>query len=329
MQLPQPDDVLDARARIHKHIRVTPVMQSDSLDALTGMTLFWKCENLQRAGAFKFRGATNAVLQLDDATRARGVATHSSGNHGAALALAAQRAGLPATVVMPSNSVASKRAAVLTFGGRVVSCEPTAAARVAGLEQVVRETGATPVHPFEHPHVVAGQGTATLELLEQAEALHTILVPVGGGGLLGGTLLAVRAVGLPVHVIGCEPAGAADAERSFRAGERLVDFVPDTVADGLRTPLGEVGFALMIRDAADVGSVSERALLVAMRLIWERLKLVVEPSSAVPLAALLPGGPLHETLRGRRVGLVLSGGNVDLDALPVMPPLGFHDPVST
>lgn len=319
MQLPQPDDVLHARTRIHRHVRVTPVLESASLNQLTGASLFFKAENLQRAGAFKFRGATNAVLQLDEATRARGVATHSSGNHGAALALAALRAGLPAVVVMPSNSVASKRAAVETFGGQVVSCEPTAAARVAGLEQVVRETGATPVHPFEHPHVVAGQGTATLELLEQVRELHALLVPVGGGGLLGGTLLAVRAAGAPVQVIGVEPSGAADAERSFRAGERLVDFVPDTVADGLRTPLGEVGYELMMRDASDVVSVFEEAILIAMRLVWERLKLVIEPSSAVPLAALLPGGPLHERLRGQRVALVLSGGNVDLDALPAMP----------
>lgn len=321
MLLPQPDDVLHARQRIHKHIHVTPVLASASLDALTGATLFFKAENLQRAGAFKFRGATNAVLQLNEATRARGVATHSSGNHGAALALAAQRAGLPATVVMPSNSVASKRAAVLAFGGRVVDCEPTHSAREAGLEAVLRETGATAVHPFEHPHVVAGQGTATLELLEQAEGLGALLVPLGGGGLLGGTLLAVRASGLPLDVYGCEPEGAADAQRSFRAKQRLVDFVPHTVADGLRTPIGEVGFALMMRHATDVVSVSEHALLTAMRLLWERLKLVVEPSAAVPLAALLPGGPLHERLRGRRVGILLSGGNVDLDDLPTLPRL--------
>jgi threonine dehydratase len=316
-----PDDVLDARHRIHNHIHVTPVLTSASLDALTGATLFFKAENLQRAGAFKFRGATNAVLQLSEASRARGVATHSSGNHGAALALAAQRAGLPATVVMPSNSVATKRAAVEAFGGRVVDCEPTHAARVAGLEAVLDETGATAVHPFEHLHVVAGQGTATLELLEQAEGLGALLVPVGGGGLLGGSLLAVRASGLGVEVYGCEPDGAADAARSFRAKERQVDFVPDTVADGLRTPIGEVGFELMVRHATDVVSVSEHAILAAMRLLWERLKVVVEPSAAVPLAALLPDGPLHERLRGRRVGLILSGGNVDLDDLPSMPKL--------
>ncbi|MCA9577812.1 MAG: pyridoxal-phosphate dependent enzyme [Polyangiales bacterium] len=321
MTLPQPDDVLDARQRIHKYVRETPVFTSASLDALCGATLFFKAENLQRAGAFKFRGATNAVLQLDEHARARGVATHSSGNHGAALSLAAQRAGLSATVVMPNNSVSSKRAAVLAFGGRVVDCEPTAAARVAGLDEVLRATGATSIHPYEHPAVVAGQGTAALELMEQAEGLNALLVPVGGGGLLGGSLLAVRASGLAVDVFACEPAGAADAARSFRARERLVDFVPDTVADGLRTPLGEVGFALMMAHASDVVAVSEHAILLAMRLVWERLKLVVEPSSAVPLAALLPGGPLHDKLRGKRVGLILSGGNVDLDALPALPPL--------
>ncbi len=317
--LPTPDDVLEALPRLRPHVRETPVFSAASLSQLCGVDLYFKAENLQRAGAFKFRGATNAVLQLPDAARVAGVATHSSGNHGAALALAAQRAGVPATVVMPLNSNAKKRASVEAFGARVRLCEPTIEARVAGLEAVVEELGAYPVHPFEHPHVIAGQGTAALELMGQVEGLDVLLVPVGGGGLLGGTLLAVQARGAQVPVVAVEPAGAADAFRSFEAGARQVDFVPHTVADGLRTPIGVPNFELMRRYADSVVTVSEAAILYAMRLLWERAKLVVEPSSAVPLAALLPGGSLHGRFTGERVGVILSGGNVDLDALPALP----------
>lgn len=311
--LPTPDDVRAAAAAIAPLVRRTPVLTSRTIDDELGARVFFKAEHLQRSGAFKFRGASHAVTVLDDEAAARGVATHSSGNHGAALALAARLRGIPCTVVMPEDASPVKRRATMAYGARVVTCAATAAARAEGLERVVKETGAEPVHPYDDDRVIAGQGTAALELLEELPDLDRVLVPVGGGGLLGGTLLAARVVPRQVPIVAVEPEGAADAHRSWQAGARLVDFVPDTIADGLRTPIGVRNFALLASYVDRVVTVTDASVVRAMRLLWERTKQLVEPSAAVPLAALLDG---RLSVRGERVGIILSGGNVDLDHLP-------------
>ena len=314
-------DVEAAARRIAPHVRRTPVVTSPDLDREAGAEVAFKCENLQRAGAFKFRGAANAVLSLSGPEAAGGVSTHSSGNHGAALALAARLRSIPAVVVMPAGAPRVKRRAVESFRGEVVGCEPTLAAREAALREVVRQRGGRVVHPYDDFHVIAGQGTAALELIDDPKPapwcdpltgpLDAVIVPVGGGGLLGGSALVGARRGL--RVFGAEPAGADDAMRSLRAGRIVPVEAPDTIADGLRTSLGERGFAIIRREVEDVLTVSEDAILAAMRLLWERTKLVVEPSGAVPLAALLEHGPPPGCAR---IGVVLSGGNVDLDALP-------------
>lgn len=312
--VPGPGEVRRAAQRIAHWVRRTPVCTSESIDRLVGARLFFKCENMQRVGAFKFRGASNALLALGDRALARGVATHSSGNHGQALALAARLRGVTATVVMPENSSRVKRAAVAAFGARCVLCEPTQEGRERGLARVIEETGARTVHPFADPMVIAGQGTAALELLEQVPDLDAVLVPVGGGGLLGGTALAVAGQAPAVAVIGAEPEGADDFCRSMEAGQVVGIEAPHTVADGLRTArTSELNFAIAQRHVQRLVRVAEADTIAAMRLLWERTKLLVEPSSAVPLGALL-GGALQ--LPGKRVGVVLSGGNVDLDRLP-------------
>lgn len=310
--MPQFADVVAAAARIAGHAHVTPVLRSRTLDELTGAQLFFKCENLQRTGAFKFRGACNAVWSLDESQAARGVVTHSSGNHGAALALAAATRGLAAHVVVPQGAVASKVAAIRAYGGTVHECAPTMMAREAMAAAVQARTGAHLVHPYTDPAVIAGQGTAALELLAQAPGLDALLAPVGGGGLISGCALAVSGASSGTRVWGAEPEGAADAYDSLRAGQRVTSGVPDTVCDGLRGTIGPVNFDLMRARAVAVLLVSDAETLAAMRLAWERLKLVIEPSSATVLAALLryPG-----QFAGRRVGLVLSGGNVDLASL--------------
>ncbi len=310
-----PDDVRAAAQRIAPLVHRTPVLTSHTIDREVGARVFFKAEHLQRAGAFKFRGASHAVSLLEGEAAARGVATHSSGNHGAALALAARLRGMPCTVVMPENASAAKRRATLAYGATVVSCAPTAAARAEGLERVVKETGAEPIHPYDDDRIIAGQGTAALELLEEVPDLDRVLVPVGGGGLLGGTLLAARAVPRQVPVVAVEPEGAADAYRSWQSGERLVDFVPETIADGLRTPIGIRNFALLAAYVDRVVTVPDAAIARAMRLLWERTKQLVEPSAAVPFAALLDK---RLECRGERVGIVLSGGNVDLDDLSAL-----------
>lgn len=314
-QLPGPADVRAAADRIRGHVHRTPVITCSSLDRMSGARLHFKCENLQKVGAFKFRGATNAVLCLTDEQAARGVATHSSGNHAAALALAAARRGVPAHIVMPRTAPAVKKAAVAAYGAHIVWCEPTVAAREEALAAVVAETGATFVHPYDHPDVIAGQGTAALELLEDVPDLDLLVAPIGGGGLLSGTTLAAAG---RARVLGAEPAGADDACRSLRDGHLYPSVAPRTIADGLLTSLSERTFAIL-RGAAGVPcvervvTVSEEAIVAAMRHLFERAKLVVEPSAAVPLAALL-----SEALdvAGARVGVILSGGNVDLDRLP-------------
>jgi threonine dehydratase len=305
--------IREAVVRIAPHAHRTPVLTSRTLDGRFGASLFFKCENLQRVGAFKFRGAANAVFSLSDAEAARGVATHSSGNHAQALALAARLRGIPAHIVMPENSPAVKVEAVRGYGGRIVFCKATQAAREEALAAVVSETGACFVHPYDDPRVVAGQATCTLELLEQAGPLDAILVPIGGGGLASGTLLACGFTSPATAVYAVEPKGADDAFRSVRDGRIHPSTDPRTIADGLRTSLGALTFPIVKALVREVVTVEEESIVAAMRLVWERMKLVIEPSAAVPLAALLEG---TVPVTGKRVGIVFSGGNVDLGSLP-------------
>ncbi len=313
LTLPTFDDILAAAARIAPHAVVTPVLRSRSLDALAGCELHFKCEHLQRIGAFKFRGATNAVQTLTDTEAARGVVTQSSGNHGAAIALACRQRGIAATVVVPDNAPRIKLAAIRAFGARIVHCEVGQAARDAATAQVLAETGGVLVHPFNDPRVIAGQGTATLELLRQAPGLDCVLAPVSGGGLLSGTALAAHGIAPAIRVYGAEPEGAADARESLLTGQRVTGRAVDTICDGLRAELGTLTFAVLREHVHEILLASDVETVAAMRLVWERLKQVIEPSCAVPLAALLRQ---RERFQGQRVGIVLSGGNVDLDALP-------------
>jgi threonine dehydratase len=306
-------DVRAAAARIAPYAHRTAVLTSATLDAMTGARLFLKCESLQKIGAFKFRGACNAVMSLPEGEARRGVATHSSGNHAQALALAARLRGVPAHIVMPRTSPQVKRVAVAGYGAEITFCEPTLAARESTLEEVVARTGATFVHPYNDPRVVAGQGTAALELLEQAGPLDAILAPVGGGGLLSGTAIAVAGLSPATRVIGAEPAGADDACRSLAEGRIVPSVEPRTVCDGLLTSLGELTFAVIRRHVERIVTVDDDAIVAAMRLVWERMKVIIEPSSAVPVAALVTGAV---DLAGARVGVILSGGNVDLARLP-------------
>lgn len=310
-------DVLAAADRIAPHIHRTPVVTCAALDELCGARLFLKCENLQKVGAFKARGATNAVLSLSDDEAARGVATHSSGNHAQALALAARRRGIPAWIVMPTTAPAVKRAAVAGYGAVIVPCEPTLAARERMLGEVVARTGAAFVPPYDDERIIAGQGTAALELASDAPGLDWVLCPVGGGGLLAGTAVALSGCAPSVKVVGCEPDGADDTARSLAAGRRLPAVDPRSVCDGLLTSVGERNFPLIARLVAGVWTVADEAVIAAMRLLFERAKLVVEPSGAIGLAAALAH---RDELAGARVGIILSGGNVDLDRLPWLPP---------
>ena len=303
-----------AHRRIAPFIHRTPVLTSARLDDIACARLVFKCENLQKAGAFKARGAFNAVMSLSDQAARAGVYTHSSGNHGAALALAARTRGVPAYIVMPSNSSEPKKAAVAAYGAQITLCEPTLAAREAAATALGARTGAHFVHPYDDDAVIAGQATAAVELIEDVPGLDVIMCPVGGGGLLAGTALATRWLAPAARVIAAEPAGADDAWRSFKARERLPQTDPRTIADGLRTSLGERNFAVMLAHVDDVLTVSEEAIIEAMRLIWTTMKIIVEPSSAVPLAALLERRP---PIAGQSVGIILTGGNVDLDWLPL------------
>lgn len=307
-------EITAARARIAPHITRTPVLVHEGIDAECGAQLFFKCENLQAAGAFKTRGACNAIFALSPEQAARGVVTHSSGNHGAAIARAAQRRGIPAHIVMPHNAPQAKIRNVQGFGGRVVFSEPNLTAREAACAAIVAATGARLIHPFDDYDVMAGQGTATVELLEDAPALDFLLAPVGGGGLLSGSAIAGRHLRPELRVIGVEPALADDVAQSFRARRRIAIASAPTIADGLRTNLvGEKTFPLILENVADIVTVSEAEIVAAMRELWEKLKLVVEASSAVPFAAVRAG---KVDVRGRHVGLILTGGNVDLDQVP-------------
>lgn len=313
MKLPEFSDVAAAARRITPYVHRTPVMTSSALNALYGAELYFKCENFQKAGAFKARGAANAVLCLSETEAARGVATHSSGNHGAALALAARSRGIPAYVVMPENSAAIKIKAVESYGAQRFSCGPGLAARETALDRVVARTGAVFIPPYDNFEIIAGQGSAALELCQDNKNLDIIIAPVGGGGLLSGTALAVNGFAPGIEIIAAEPANADDAYHSLQAGRIIPPQTTDTIADGLRTALGELTFAIMQHYVRTVVTVTEEDIVAAMRDIWERMKIVVEPSAAVALGALRarPG-----RFRGKRVGLLLSGGNVDLDHLP-------------
>jgi threonine dehydratase len=323
-----------AHERIGPFIKRTPVMTSERLDEASGAKLFFKCENFQEIGAFKARGATNAVFALDEETASRGVATHSSGNHGTALARAARLRKIPAHIVMPSNSARVKVRAVESFGARVVFCEPTEAAREATCAEVIAKTGATLIHSFENEDVIAGQGTAAIELLEQVD-VDLVMCPVGGGGLLCGTAVAAKSMRPNIKVVAAEPVNADDAAQSLRAGRRIVTEKKFTIADGLRTNVGERNFPIIQRYVDDIVTVSEDAIISAMRTIWETMKIVIEPSAAVPYAAITECQPSPDYglaskidspslgygaagIAGKRVGVILTGGNVDLDALPWM-----------
>lgn len=311
--MPDFADVERAAQRIAPYATRTPVLRSRGIDALAGAALAFKCENFQRVGAFKFRGACNAVWSLSDAGAARGVVTHSSGNHGAALALAARTRGIPAYVVVPENAVPSKLAAIEAYGAKLHFCAPTIAAREAAAAAVEAETGAELVHPYTDVRVIAGQGTAALELLHEAGELDALIAPIGGGGLIGGSAIAAKALNPAIEIYAAEPAGAADAYESMRRGARVTDIVPNTVCDGLRGTIGEINLDLLRRYDVRVLPVEDAQTISAMRLVFERMKIVVEPSSAIALAAVLAH---PEIFRGRRIGMVFSGGNVDLDRLP-------------
>jgi len=315
--LPEFSDVLAAAARIAPHATATPVLRSRSLDALAGCELHFKAEPLQRAGSFKFRGACNAVWALDEQEAARGVVTHSSGNHGGALALAARTRGIDCHVVVPEGAVEAKLAGIRAYGATLHRCEATIEARDAACARVQAETGANLIHPYTHPLVMAGQGTAAMELLASGngDGFDAVLVPVGGGGLASGTCVAVAARSPRTRVVLAEPAGAAETAASLKAGRRITDFTPDTICDGLRGAMGAPNFELLSAHAPEVIVVEDIDTIAAMRLLWQRLKLVVEPSSAIAFAAVLAR---PDAFAGQRVGLILSGGNVDLGGLPAL-----------
>jgi len=306
-------DFRQAHERIEPFIHRTPVLTSVTINRMTGGEIFFKCENLQKAGAFKIRGASNAVLSLSDDEAKRGVATHSSGNHGAALALAAQWRGIPAYVVMPETAPHVKKLAVAGYGAEIIFCKPTLEARERALAEVVARTGAAFVHPYNDLRVIAGQGTAAIELCEQVQNLDLVVAPVGGGGLLSGTAVAVSVISPRTEVIAAEPEGADDAYRSLKSGRIVPSVHPNTIADGLLTSLGDLTFPIIQRRVRDIVLVSEEAIVEAMRCLWERMKILVEPSGAVPLGAILSR---RLDVKGRRVGIIVSGGNVDLDRLP-------------
>ncbi len=302
-----------AHQRIAAHIHRTPVATSASLDALAGARLYFKCENLQRSGSFKMRGASNAVLSLSEQEAARGVLTHSSGNHAAALALAARRRGIRAWIVMPSDAPQIKSRAVEAFGGQIVFCEPTLAAREAAAQELAQRTGAVLIHPYDDDRIIAGQGTAALEFIEEVPDLDFVLAPVSGGGLLSGTAIATKHLLPAIHVLGCEPRNADDAARSLAAGKIEPAATTKTMADGLRATLAPRTFAILRRTVDQIVLVSEEEILASMRLLWDRLKVVVEPSGAVSAAPALFG---RINAKGKKVGIILSGGNLDLDSLP-------------
>ncbi|MBN2090144.1 pyridoxal-phosphate dependent enzyme [candidate division KSB1 bacterium] len=311
--IPKCDDIFTAAERIRSHIHRTPVLTCRNLNLLTGAELFFKCENFQKVGAFKFRGATNAVFSLSDTELKMGVTTHSSGNHAAALALAASKRGAKAYIVMPRTAPAVKKAAVESYGAEIIFCEPTLQAREKTLAEVQKETGAIFIHPYNNARVIAGQGTAALELLNDIPKLDYIIAPVGGGGLLSGTALITSHLAPNTEIIAAEPANADDAYQSFIQGKIVPQTNPRTIADGLLTSLGDLTFAIIQKYVHQIITSSEEAIIQAMKLTWERMKIIIEPSSAVPLGALLER---KLDIKNKRIGIIISGGNVDLTKLP-------------
>jgi len=314
MEIPVFEDVLKAHDLIRKYIHRTPVLTSRSINQITGAEIFFKCENLQKTGAFKFRGACNAIFSLNEKDAQKGVGTHSSGNHAAALAHAASLRGIRSYIVMPSTAPEIKKKAVKGYGGEITFCEPTLKARESTLQRIAREKGITIIHPYNNFKVIPGQGTAALELMDEIKDLDLVMCPVGGGGLLSGTALSVKAINPGCKVIAAEPAGADDAYRSFHAGHIIPSVNPKTIADGLLTSLGEINYSIIREKVDDIVTVSEEAIIEAMRLVWERMKIIIEPSSAVPLAAVLEKKVNIKAIP--RIGIILSGGNVDLGKLP-------------
>lgn len=313
MYLPRKEDVEKAYRNVKRFVHRTPVLTSRLIDGIAGCSVFFKCENFQRVGAFKFRGASNAVFSLSQAEAERGVCTHSSGNHAAALALAASLRGIPCQVVMPENSPPVKRKAVEGYGAKIVTCLPTQQAREAKLQEVQATTGAVFIHPYDNVDVICGQGTASLELLDEMGNLDAIITPVGGGGLFSGTLIYSKGFNGSIKVYAGEPRNADDAHRSLRDGVLYPSVNPNTIADGLRTSLSPLTFAIVQKYADGIFTVSEEQIVESMRLVWERMKIIIEPSSAVPVAALMAN---REQFVGQRVGIIISGGNVELAHLP-------------
>ncbi len=315
MYIPTFDDVQKARERIRPHVHRTPVLTSSFFNIRSGAELFFKCENFQKAGVFKVRGASNAVFGLDDTAAARGVATHSSGNHALSLSYAARRRSIAATVVMPRTAPEAKKAAVRAYGGTVIECEPSTAAREAALEALVAETGADFVHPYNDPRVIAGQATCSLELNEEVGPLDAVVAPIGGGGMVSGSCLTLSKISPKTKIYAAEPKNADDAYRSFKAGYIISDDAPQTVADGLKVPLKDHTWHFVSNYVTDILLATEEEIVDAMYLTWQRMKILIEPSSAVPLATILKNKALFE---GKRVGVILTGGNVDLKKLPWM-----------
>lgn len=310
---PTLQEIEDAHHRIRPFIHRTPLLSCKSINSVVEATVWFKCENMQKVGAFKARGATNAVRSISNEQLRLGVATHSSGNHAQALSWTARLAGVDAHIVMPSNSNRIKVEAVKGYGGMITFCEPTLDAREATLESVLRQTGATEIHPYNDLRIIAGQATATVEMLQDNPGLEIVIAPVGGGGLISGAAIACNYLAPTVKVVAAEPANADDAYLSFMQGKFIPSVNPETIADGLRTSLGSVTFPIILALVDRIIRVSEESIIVAMRMLWERMKLIVEPSGAVPLAALLEDPNLF---RGKTIGIILSGGNADLDNLP-------------
>ncbi len=315
MYIPTLDDMITARERVTPYIHYTPVLTSQFLNELTGAELFFKCENFQKAGAFKVRGACNAVFGLPDNMLEKGVATHSSGNHALSLSYAAGRRGIPCHVVMPRTAPQAKKDAVRGYGGIITECEPSTSSREEVFAKVEAETGAEFVHPYNDPRVIAGQATCSAELIEQVEGLDAVVAPIGGGGMISGTCLTLSNLAPSIRIYAAEPLNADDAARSFRAGHIIADDAPDTVADGLKVPLKDLTWHFVQNHVTDILTATEDEIIDAMKLIWKRMKIVMEPSSAVPLATILKN---PETFAGKKVGIIITGGNVDLDALPWM-----------
>lgn len=315
MYVPTFEDVIAAHARIAPYIHRTPVLTSSYFNEITGAELFFKCENFQKAGAFKVRGASNAVFGLSEEQARLGVCTHSSGNHALSLSYAAGRRGIPCNVVMPRTAPQAKKDAVRGYGGVITECEPSTSSREAVFAEVQARTGGEFVHPYNDPRVIAGQATCSRELLEQVDGLDAIIAPIGGGGMISGTCLTVSSIAPGVDVYAAEPKNADDAYRSFRAGHIIADDAPETVADGLKVPLKDLTWHFVKNHVTDVFTATEEEIVESMKLTWKRMKIVMEASCAVPLATILKN---KEVFRGRRVGVVITGGNVDLDNLPWM-----------